>query len=291
MTTTFYSDSASFRTLLLKRPREAWRSQDIVQRQWQGLGYTEEPNFARAVEEYEKLCGLLHRYVPEIRFLPEDDRTGLDSLYVRDAAVATEKGLILCNMGKKQRKGEPDALADFCKEAGIAVLGRIRPPGTVEGGDVVRLDERTLLVGNGYRTNCEGIRQLRELTRGFIAEVREVPLPHWNGPGDVLHLMSVMSPVAPRILLVYSRLLSVPFRNWLVASGYELLDIPDAEFPTMGCNVLTLTPGTCLALEDNPATNRILNDVGLEVLTFSGREISHKGAGGPTCLTRPLSSP
>ncbi|MEN6311394.1 MAG: arginine deiminase family protein [Acidobacteriota bacterium] len=282
------SETGPIRTLLLKHPRQAWLGQDLVRKEWRALRYAAEPDFGRAVDEYDRFVDILRRFAPEIHFLPEDFRTGLDSIYVRDAALATGRGLILCRMGKEARRGEPEAIGDFASGAGWPVLGAIRSPGTVEGGDVVWLDGETLAVGRGYRTNAEGIRQLRELTAGFVRDVVEVSLPHWDGPGDVLHLMSMLSPVDTGKLLVYSRLLPVPFREFLLERGFELLEVPDEEYPTMGCNVLAAAPGKCLALAGNPRTSRALAKAGIEVETYDGREISTKGAGGPTCLTRPL---
>jgi N-dimethylarginine dimethylaminohydrolase len=282
------SETAPIRTLLLKHPRQAWLNPGEVRKQWRPLGYTGEPDFARAVDEYDRFVDLLRGSVPGIHFLPEDVRTGLDSIYVRDAALVTERGLILCRMGKELRRGEPEAIGDFARASGWPVLGAIREPGTVEGGDVVWLDARAMAVGHGYRTNAEGIRQLRRLTADFVREVIEVPLPHWQGPGDVLHLMSMLSPVDTDKLLVHSRLLPVPFRKRLLELGFELLEVPEIEYPAMACNVLALAPGKCLALAGNPGTLEVLGRAGIEVLTYEGREISVKGAGGPTCLTRPV---
>jgi len=282
------SEIAPVRSLLLKHPRQAWLGQENVRAQWRALRYTVEPDYARAVEEYDRLVDLLRRAVPEMLFLPEDARTGLDSIYVRDAALATKHGLILCRMGKESRRGEPEALEAFAKSAGWPVLGAIHEPGTVEGGDVVWLDDGTLAVGHGYRTNAEGIRQLRAMTAGFVSEFIEVPLPHWDGPDDVLHLMSMLSPVDRGKLLVHSRLLPVPFRRRLVEKGYNLIEVPEAEYATMGTNVLAVAPGKCVALAGNPRTHEALARAGAEVWTYEGREISVKGAGGPTCLTRPL---
>lgn len=282
------SEIAPVRTLLLKHPRQAWLGEETIRAQWESLRYSGEPDFGQAVEEYERFLEILRGFGAEMRFLPEDGRTGLDSIYVRDAALAAGAGLILCRMGKELRRGEPEAIGEFAKVAGWPVLGAIQAPGTVEGGDVVWLDERTLAVGHGYRTNAEGIRQLREKTADIVDEVIEVPLPHWDGPGDVLHLMSMLSPVDEGSLLVYSRLLPVPFRKRLLEMGFELLEVPEAEYPTMACNVLAMAPGKCVALDGNPLTLDVLAKAGIEVRTYEGREISVKGAGGPTCLTRPI---
>jgi N-dimethylarginine dimethylaminohydrolase len=282
------AETGPIERLLLKHPREAWLDQESVGKQWRALGYTEEPDFARACDEYDAFAGILSRFVPRIRSLPADPRTGLDSIYVRDAACRAPQGIVLCRMGKPLRSEEPRAVGDNCAEAGCPVVGEIRRPGTLEGGDVAWLDARTVAVGHGYRTNAEGIRQFRGLVEAGGGELIEVPLPHWDGPRDVFHLMSVLSPVGERKLLVYSRLLPVPFRKRLLESGFELLEVPEAEFATMGGNVLALGAGRCLALAGNPRTAAVLEKAGLEVLTYEGREISRKGAGGPTCLTRPL---
>ena len=282
------SETSPIRSLLLKHPREAWLGQENIRDQWKALGYTEEPDFAKAVAEYDRFVDILRGIVADVHFLPADARTGLDSIYIRDAACVTGKGVILCRMGKPLRGEEPRVIGDFCAREGWPVLGAVREPGTLEGGDVVWLDERTAAVGHGYRTNAEGIRQFREIVAGEGCEVIEVPLPHWDGPGDVLHLMSMLSPVAERTLLVYSRLLPVPFRKRLLEMGFALLEVPDEEYATMATNVLAVAPGKCVALAGNPRTIEVLNKAGIEVWTYEGTEISRKGAGGPTCLTRPL---
>ncbi|MBE3125699.1 MAG: hypothetical protein IMZ57_08570 [Acidobacteria bacterium] len=288
MTLAALSEVAPIKSLLLKHPREAWNDQGNIRNQWKALGYTEEPDFAKAVAEYDRFVDILRGFVTDVHFLPTDARTGVDSIYVRDAACVAGKGIVLCRMGKPARSGEPAAVGDFSAKADRPVIGTIREPGTLEGGDVVWLDERTAAVGHGYRTNAEGIRQFREIVAGDGCEVIEAPLPHWDGPGDVLHLMSMLSPVAERTLLVYSRLLPVPFRKRLLEMGFELLEVPDEEYATMATNVLAVAPGKCVALAGNPLTAEVLNKAGIDVWTYEGDEISRKGAGGPTCLTRPI---
>ena len=282
------SEVAPVRGLLLKHPREAWLDPSHIRTQWKALGYPEEPDFDRACAEYEDFAGILRRFAADVRFLPADAGTGLDSIYVRDAACLAPRGLVLCRMGKALRRAEPQAVKEFCLRAGWPVAGEIREPGTLEGGDVVWLDAKMVAVGHGYRTNAEGIRQLAAIVAPDGVEVVEVPLPHWDGPGDVLHLMSMLSPVDEAKLLVYSRLLPVPFRKRLLELGNGLIEVPDEEYATMATNVLALAPGRCLALAGNPRTASLLEKAGVEVLTYEGKEISVKGAGGPTCLTRPV---
>jgi arginine deiminase len=283
------SEVGEIKSLLLKHPREAFIAQENIDDQWIDLNYLGRPNFGKAVEEYENFVALLQKIVPEIHYLPQNDKTGLDSLYVHDPVMITEHGAILCRMGKELRKEEPLAVGEFLNGRVVPILGAIEDPGKLEGGDVVQFDAQTLAVGQSYRTNAEGIRQLRELTKDFIKELVVVPLPHWNGPADVLHLMSVISPVAHDCALVYSRLIPVPFREWLLERGIALIEVPDLEYETMACNVLAVAPRKCIMLSGNSVTKQLLEKAGIEVREYSGEEISKKGAGGPTCLTRPIS--
>ncbi len=274
--------------VLVKRPAEAWISQENVDAQWEKLRYADRPDFARARAEHDKLEALLTRAGATVHRLPPARGVGIDSLYARDSMIITDRGAILCNMGKRDRSGEPDATGAFVKELGIPIIGAISGEGRLEGGDLVWLGGDTLVVGRGYRTNDEGIRQLRELVGDLAREFVVMPLPHWDGPGDVLHLMSMISPLDHDLLAVYSRLLPVTFREWLLERNYELVEIPDAEYESMACNILAVGPRQCIVLVGNPVTHRRLEDAGVEVWEYEGTEISRKGAGGPTCLTRPI---
>jgi N-dimethylarginine dimethylaminohydrolase len=282
------SEVAPIRRLVVKSPTEAFVDERRIETQWRDLRYTARPDLKRAAAEHERFVEKLRGPEIEIIFLPRDEEAGLDSIYVRDATVVSNRGAILCSMGKPQRRGEPQASASAFEKVGVPIAGRIEGTGRLEGGDVVFLDERTVAVGEGYRTNAEGIRQLRAILGDGVDEVVPVPLPHWNGPDDVLHLMSLLSPLDLDLALVHSRLLPAPFRQWLLARGIELVEVPEEEFVTMGCNVLSTAPGRCLMLEGNPKTRRLLERTGCEVSVYEGKEISTKGSGGPTCLTRPI---
>ena len=282
------SEVGQIRRLLLKHPRSAFLGPENIQRQWQELNYSDPPDFEKSLKEYEAFVHLIKDFVSDISFLPEHKKTGLDSIYVHDSSVMTKKGLILANMGKKEREREPMAVGEFLDGLDVPIVGKISGEGRLEGGDVVLWDAWTLCVGLGYRTNEEGIRQLREFTNNDIEEFIVVPLPHWKGPDDVLHLMSLISPIDYDLAVVYSRLLPVPFRNWLIRRSVKLIEVPESEFESMGNNVLALAPRRCIMIEGNPKTRQKLLDEGVEVMEYSGEEISVKGAGGPTCLTRPL---
>jgi N-dimethylarginine dimethylaminohydrolase len=274
----------------VKHARDAFVSPDVLARQWATHGFAAAPDFTAACREYEAFLEALARHGAGITLLPADDSVSIDSIYTRDASLVTPRGVLLCAMGKPLREREPAAQQRAfaaVAQTWSAVAGAIEPPGRIEGGDVVWLDERTVVVGRGYRTNAEGIRQFRSFL-GPAIDVIEVPLPHWKGPGDVMHLMSLISPVDRDLAVVYSRLLPVPFHEELTSRGIALVETTDEEFDSMATNVLALAPRRCVMLAGNPLTRAALERAGAAVTEYAGTEISVKGAGGPTCLTRPL---
>jgi len=274
--------------LFLKHARDAFVSPEAIASEWKALNFVAPPDVARAIDEYDRFVDRLTRLGGRPTFFPRSTGVGLDSIYVRDASVACSDGIVLGRMGKPARAAEPAAQETLFRASGVPILGAIEPPGTLEGGDVTWLGDRIVAVGRGYRTNDEGIRQLRALLAHAVDELIVVALPHWRGPGDVFHLMSVISPVDRDLAVVYSPLLPVPFRERLLDLGISLVEVPDEEFDTMGANVLAVAPRRCLMLAGNPGTRGRLEQAGVEVLEYEGREISLKGGGGPTCLTRPL---
>ncbi|MBH51472.1 MAG: hypothetical protein CMG70_05845 [Candidatus Marinimicrobia bacterium] len=274
--------------ILLKHPKNAFISQNTINNQYLGLNYSKAPDFNKAIKDYEKFINLLKSFNIELHYLSKDDSTSLDSIYTHDSCIITNKGVILCNMGKKNRISEIKSVKNYFKSINIPILGKIKAPGTIEGGDIVWIDENTIAVGEGYRTNSEGIKQLKKLLSNQIKDIISVPIPHWNGPEDCLHLMSNLSPIDHNLYLVYSRLLPVSFIKYLLNRNIELINVPDDEYESMGCNVLAVSQKKVIMISGNPVTKQLLEKKGVEVYTYDGSEISIKGAGGPTCLTRPF---
>jgi len=283
-----HSEIGKIKSLFIKRVDQAFISEEHIDQYWQSLNYLGKPDLHIAIEEYTLFEQILKDNGATVFYLPEEDRVNMDSIYCRDAAIATNAGMIICTMGKLGRIYEPDAEKKAFIANGIEILGEIKAPGTVEGGDVAWLDEHTLAVGHSYRTNPEGIRQLTALLQPLGVTVITVSLPHYKGASDVFHLMSVLSPVDNNLLVVYSPLIPIVFRNLLLEKGFQLVEVPDEEFDSMGCNVLALAPRVCLMVKGNPVTKSRLEAAGCTVLEYKGEEISVKGGGGPTCLTRPF---
>ena len=282
------SETARLTRVAVKHARDAFVDDAAVAAQWQSLHFTAAPDIGRAGAESDAFVAILEAGGATVERLPQAAGTTLDSIYTRDASIVSPHGVILCTMGKAARRGEPAAQEAAFRQLGVPIAGRITPPGSLEGGDLIWLDASTVVVGRGYRTNADGIRQLR-LLLGPTIEVVEVPLPHWRGETDVMHLMSLISPVRDNLAVVYTPLLPVPFREWLIGREIGFVEVPDAEFDTMGTNVLALGPDRSVMLRGNPVTRARLEAAGVGVIEYEGSEISVKGAGGPTCLTRPLS--
>lgn len=255
---------------------------------WRELGFQHAPDFAAAQSQHEILCGLLREGGAEVACLPTTESLTLDAVYAHDASLATDYGLVLMNPGKKSRVAEAQAHANFCRELGIPVFGEIGLPGTSESGDMVWLDSRTLLIGDGYRTNKAGIEQMRSLLSAKNVEVLSAPLPYGPGPSACLHLMSLMSMLDERTILIDLPWLAVETVELLKGRGFHLIEIEYSERDTLACNVLALGQKRLIALAENARTNQRLRDAGFDVRTFPASEICINGAGGPTCLTRPL---
>ncbi len=282
------SEYGTLTGVLLKHAREAFVSDEQIAAQWKRLNYTAPPDFSRAMKEYDRFMDIIAESGAAIIRLPHHDGLNLDSIYTRDAAVLGVHGAILCSMGKQARAGEPSAQGEELRRQGWPISGTIAPRGLLEGGDLIWLDARTVVVGEGRRTNAEGIRQLKMLLSDSLDELVVVPLPEYRGEHDVMHLMSLISPVDKDLAVVSSALLPRPFRAMLLDRGYGLIDVPDDEFEKMGTNVLALGPRECVMLDGNPKTRAALERAGARVQVYEGMEISLKGGGGPTCLTRPL---
>ena len=274
---------APLRRVLVRRPDAAFGDADPAV--W---NYTSRPDLAAAQREHDALVDLLRSAGAEVleHTAPQPERA--DSIFVFDPVLITDRGAVLLRMGKALRRGEEAAMGRRLQEIGIPILGALQGEATAEGGDLLWLDRHTLAAGHGFRTNAEGLRQLREILGPLDVEVLPVELPYFGGPEACLHLLSILSLVDDDLAVIYPPLLAVPFWRRLRDRGIRLVEVPEEELPTQGPNVLALAPRKVLMLEGNPVTRRRLEEAGCEVVTYVGREISLKAEGGPTCLTQPV---
>ena len=274
--------------VLVCSPRMAgWNKPERAAR-WRDLGFLHPPVFEAAQAQHEAMCKELEAIGAEVLELGPNNELSLDAVYVHDASLPSDYGLILMRPGKANRVAEGKWHGTFTSVLGIPKQAKITAPGTTEGGDILWLDAKTLLVGRGYRTNAAGIAQLNELLRPKGIDVKSAPLPHASGPDVCLHLMSLISLLDEKTALVDLPWLAVETVELLKARGYNFIEIDYSERETLACNVLALGNKRLLALENNPKTNAKLSAAGFEIRTFPGSELCINGGGGPTCLTRPL---
>jgi N-dimethylarginine dimethylaminohydrolase len=271
------------RKVLVRRPDETFGGADPGQ--WH---YAAQPDLAAAQQEHDALVEILRGAGAEVFYHDEPQPGRADAVYVHDPAIVSDRGAIILRMGKELRRGEEGVMARRLEALGVPLYYRLNGEALAEGGDLLWVDRGTLAVGLGFRTNGEALRQLRIVLEDLEVAVLPIELPYYSGPEACLHLMSLISIVAPGLAVVYPPLLSVPFWQYLQERGFQFIEVPPAEFATMGPNVLALAPGRCVMLEGNPITQRRLEAAGCEVYTYRGNEISLKAEGGPTCLTRPI---
>jgi dimethylargininase len=274
---------APLRRVLVRRPDEAFAVADPAA--WH---YARRPDLAAAQAEHDTLVALLRASGAEVVYASEQVPDLADAIFTFDPALITDAGAIILSMGKDLRRGEEEAMARALEEAGVPVTARLKGEARAEGGDLLWVDERTLAVGQGFRTNAEGLRQLDAELSPMGVEVVPVPLPYFTGPEACLHLLSLISIVDQRLAVVYLPLLSVPFMQELERRGFTFVEVPEAEFATMGPNVLAVGPRDCIVLAGNPVTQARLEAAGCRVRTYRGDDISMVAEGGPTCLTCPL---
>ena len=269
---------APLRRVLVRRPATTG---DFAGADWRT------PDPEQLDRQHDQFCQLLADLGCDVEVAAVAEEM-VDATYVRDPGMVSSRGAVLFQMAKPARAAEPPLLGTALEAAGVPVVGRLTGPARADGGDIIWLDDRTLLVGRSYRTNVEGVRQIREIMAAEDVVVGSADMPHDRGPAHVLHLMSVISPVADDLAVVYPPLAPVPLMQELAARSVRIVAVPAAEYDTMACNVLPVRPGVVVMLAGNPRTRAALEAAGCEVHLYDGSEISLKGDGGPTCLTAPI---
>jgi N-dimethylarginine dimethylaminohydrolase len=282
-----FNNWGALKKVAVRRPADSFVSDAKLDAEWKDLNYHSRPDLQNSIREFEAVEAVLKAAGAEVIALPSADGLTLDAIYTHDALVVTPRGLVRPRMGKPQRRKEAAVNGAALEKLGIPIAGEISGEGKVEGGDLVWIDGQTLLAGVGYRTNLEGVRQLQALC-GSEVEVKWFDLPHYKGKRDVFHLMSVLSPLDKDLAVVYPPLMPVRLVEFLEERGIEFIEVPDAEFPSMGCNVLALGPRHAMMVDGNPETLKRIKAIGVKVEVISGADICRKGEGGPTCMTRPI---
>jgi len=278
------SMTAPLRRVVMRRPGEAMAAADPAR--WH---YTSAIGLEEARSAHDDFADALRAWGVEVLYHEEPLPDHADSVFVFDPALVTDDGTLLLSMGKELRRGEEEPLARTLQACGVPIFGRLEGAARCEGGDTMWLDHDALAVGRGFRTNAEGVRQLRALLAPLGVTVLDYDLPFFTGPEACLHLLSLISPVDVDLAVAYPPLMPTAFWDELKRRGVRLLDVPEEEFAhTQATNVLCVAPRRVIMLAGSPVTQGLLEEAGCEVVTFAGEPLSFKAEGGPTCLTRPV---
>ncbi len=274
------SMTADLREVLVARPGSAFgRAYENP-----AHGFLRPVDLERARREHDGLIATLEGLGAAVDVL-DAETDDPDLVYTFDPLLVSDRGAIPLRPGKPNRAEEPRVLEAWTTAAGIPTAGRIQAPGSLEGGDTFWLRPDIMCIGRTLRSNDAGARQLAAIVGG---DVRIFDVPYWRGPVELIHLMSVISPIADDLAVVYLPLLPVGLWELLGDLGIRLIEVPDDEFPTLGCNVLAVRPGVVITADGNPKTLAALAEAGCEVHTYPATEIGLNGSGGPTCMTRPI---
>lgn len=271
----------------IRSPLSSFVSDEKITNEWASLRFHAKPDLKKAIIEYNYFRSFLEEDGIKIIELPSSDRLTLDSIYTRDSILVCDSGVILCNMGRSSRTPEAEENFKTLANKGYKIAGQIKSPGTLEGGDFIWIDNKNAAVGLGPRTNSEGIRQLKEIL-GPEIDLHIVHLPDPDHPDDVLHLMSIISPLDKDLAVIYKPFMPESFLKWLTKLGIKFIEVSETEYPLMGCNILATAPRSIIMLENLPEIKNKLEKNECKIRFYKGDEISRKGEGGPTCLTRPL---
>ena len=271
--------------VLVRRPGEEF----VNPEQWRLWGYPGSPDLEKAQAEHDAFTAILREEGVEVIYIKDVPVDRREAIFTHDSTIMTPAGAIVCRSGNPLRDGEGNYAAKALLDAGVPILYTVHGAARVDGGDTLWLDEETFLVGRSYRTNDEAYKQIKAVMEGVVCRrVVQVPLPHYRGPGHVLHLMSLISPVDRDLAVVYLPLMPVWLVELLMEKNVRMIEVPDEEFETLGCNVLAVAPRRVIIHEGNPVTERKLKENGCVVYTYRGEQISVIPTGGPTCLTRPI---
>jgi dimethylargininase len=247
-------------------------------------GFLHAVDLTEAQRQHDAFCQVLADLGVRVHQL-DAETASPDLTYTFDSALVTDRGIIGLRSGKPTRQGESAPMVEWAAGRDIPVLGQLGDGETADGGDTFWLRPDVFCVGRSLRTNMAGAARMTELVGG---DVHVFDVPYANGPAECLHLLSVISPIADDLAVVFMPQLPAGLYELLAERCVALVPVPEEEILSQGCNILAVRPGVVVMVEGNPATQRALLDRGCEVHTFPGSEVCVNGSGGPTCITRPI---
>jgi N-dimethylarginine dimethylaminohydrolase len=271
------SSVSRLRRAALRRPAF---SGDFVAAGWR------RPDPDALARQHDAFAQLLTDLGVAVELFPADEGQ-VDSVFTYDPVFVIGSGVVEFRSAKPVRRQEGASLARALGERRVPTIASMKGPAVMDGGDVCWIERDLVIAGRSYRTNQPAHDFLRRLLEKEGQQMVGFDLPHDLGPAHVLHLMSLISPIADGLAVVYPRLVPVPLMQLLNERGVTLIEVDPVEYATMGGNILAVEPGVAVIYAGNPNIVKALRDKGVEVHEIEGGELA-KGDGGPTCLTRPI---
>jgi len=279
------SMTAPLRRVALRKPGAAMQQADAAT--WH---YGPSFDKGRVEVEHAAFTDLLQAKGIEVLWMNEASGIA-DGVFTYDASLMTPGGAILMKPGKPLRAGEQELHRNFYAQQGIPIVGEISGEGQAEAGDTLWLDEKTLAVGRGFRTNQAGIDQLTAQLAEFSINVLAFDLPVYYGAAACLHLMSLASLVDSKVAAICKPLCPVGLYQLMQGMGFSLIEIPYDEYEssaTLSGNILAIAPGECIMIDGFEQTRKLLQEAGINVQVFTGNALCIGCEGGPTCMSRPI---
>lgn len=219
----------------------------------------------RAIAQWETYVGILGEHGwTTIEVQPADDCP--DAVFIEDSVVMYANVAVSSRPGAISRRPEPAGTRSVVEDLGCS-LNQIREPGTLDGGDILKVGS-TVYVGRGGRTNAEGVRQLRAILTPLGAQVVAVPVT------KVLHLKTAVTALPDGTVIGYPDFVDDP------SIFPRFLPVPEPH----GTAVVCLGGASLLMSASAPATAALLTDLGYDVVTVDISEFE-KLEGCVTCLS------
>ena len=274
--------------VLMKRPQNFMSKVDL--QKWNYTSPLDQKILNENYNEFYKIIKTSGAEIVDLKLKNENEEL-CDSIFTHDPSLVLNEGAIILNMGKNLRKKETEEHTNFYNKEKIPIIGKVINDGTVEGGDCLWLNKKTLLVGESHRTNKIGIDQLDDIVNKHDIKLMPIKLPKYNNENSCFHLMSLISMLDNDLAIGCMSLLPTDLINLLKENDIKIIGIPEDEYfksKTLAVNILALSPRNLVVMKGYPKTIDLLIKSGCNVNLFSGDELCIKTEGGATCLTRPI---
>ena len=239
------------------------------------------PDTKLASEQHDALAAAFKAEGVEVHYVEPDGVPTPNQMFCADLMFMTPEGAIIARPASTVRAGEERWVARRLAQLGIPIVKSIRGNGVFEGADAAWIDEDTVMVATGHRTNHEGLAQVTAILNEMGVEVFHVGLPYGS-----MHLMGGLRIIDKDLALCWPGRVPYDTVAYLREHGFDVYFIPDLDEAVNGMplNLVTLAPKKVLMPAGNPVSDEFYNDLGITCKTVKIDELI-KAAGAVGCLS------